>query len=262
METGSFSTHLNYVRCVRSLFSNAELEFINGRNAQKSNGNVKRFQQLANITHRSIDFDWQLAQSNHAFAQITAPWFAVKCYYSLYYRESIFAYLFDGTTTGFTKGGHGRIRSKFRQLLKSGQITISNQELNSVYQLSTIRTFPSIALGSNTRSNFWMDSDCPKSIAKKLMEYALHDQKMAQNWNLRTKKDRLSKEDYIQKSELSLLDFFFWYRIKANYRDLDYIDFEKGVTESEVFRYMRAFCSAYWHYCRMLDKAIQEISSK
>jgi len=261
METGSFSTHLNYIRCIRLLFSNAELVFIKGSNVQKSNGNVKRFQQLAQITHRSIDFDWQLAQSNYAFAQITAPWFAVKCYYSLYYRESILAYLFDGTSTGFTKGGHAKIRSKFRNLVKLGQITISNQELNSVHQLSTIRTFPLIASGSNTRSNFWMNPECSKSLAKKLMDYALHDQKMVHNWNLRTKKDRASKEEYIQKSELSLLDFFFWYRIKANYRDLDYIDFEKGVSEFEVFQYMRAYCSAYWHYCRLLDKAIQKILS-
>jgi len=94
---------------------------------------------------------------------------------------------------------------------------------------------------------------------KKLMEYKLHDAKLARKWDLRTKKHRLEQTQYIDKEALMLLDFFYWYRIKANYRDLDYIDFEAGLAESEVAGYIENYYAAYRVYWTQLARNVEAI---
>jgi hypothetical protein len=200
-----------------------------------------------------------LAESDPAFAVIAAPWFGVKCYYSLYYQESILAHIIDGTLSGFTKGGHGAIRKKMTQLIATSALTFSDAEINIIRQLSDICRYPRIPSGRNTSSSYWKDPSCTQSIARKLSEYMLHDRKISEKWNLHRKKDQQEKAKYIDDSKLTLTDFFYWYRIKANYRDLDYIDFEKGISETEVSEYMSTYNRAYIAYHRMLTLKIATI---
>ncbi len=196
----------------------------------------------------------ELINEDPAFAVIAAPWFPVKCYYALYYLESILMHLVDGSTDGFGKGGHANVRKKFIRLIGLGTISFSDPHLSTVYTLGAIQTLPTIAAGQNTRANFWQAQDCTNSITKKLMEYKLHDQ--GKGWNLRTKKDRDSKKQFIAKESLTLTDLFYWYRIKANYRDLDYIDYESGITEQEVLEYMSDYHAAFDRYRGLLMSVI------
>jgi len=256
LEGASFQTHLNYIKCLESLFTDVRLNvvLVDGHTIQKTE--IKRFTKLDSLTSKSIEVDMALAQKDHAFAVIAAPWFGVKCYYSIYYFEAVLVHLVDGSQSGFTKGGHRAVRKKIAQLLSSGNLTFSKTELNSVYPLLSISNFPSITSGTNTRSRYWMDPECVQSITKKLMEYILHDAKVGNKWNLHRRKDQIAKTDFIRVGKLTLTDFFYWYRIKANYRDLDYIDFEKGITEDAVFEYMKAYNSAYTSYHRLLSQKI------
>ena len=82
------------------------------------------------------------------------------------------------------------------------------------------------------------------------MKYKMHDS--GKKWNLRTKKGREEKRQFVSQESLMLTDFFYWYRIKANYRDLDYIDFESGISESEVLEYMRTYYQAFDYYRLLL----------
>lgn len=255
----SFTTHFNYIQCLARILSGTTLS-INKTPAPAFNKTeVNRFNKLENITDRSIKEDIGLSAADNAFAVIAAPWFGVKCYYSLYYLESILLNVLDGTTVGFSKGGHRKVRTRISQLLSEGGISFSDTDLNATHSLYEISAFPPIRPGANARSTYWLHSTCPQSVLKKLMEYVLHDQEMNGQWNLRKPADRLKKKDYITKSKISLVDFFYWYRIKANYRDLDYIDFENGITEAEVFEYMAAYYKAYSAYRKLLVTRINAL---
>lgn len=246
-------THLHYVRRLGLLLDGCTMtvKFDNGVRRIKD---VRRFFKLYKLTHKSIEKDIEFAREDNAFALIAAPWFPVKCYYALYYLESIFVYMVDGSDDGFAKGGHSGIRRKMVSLVRKGQIVFSEGNINTTWALTAVQAFPSIVIGQNTRRDFWLRSECTNSLLKKLMEYKMHD--FCKGRNLRTKKCQAEKRDFITRSSLMLIDFFYWYRIKANYRDLDYIDFENGVSESEVFEYMICFHTAFECYRTLLTGGI------
>lgn len=252
--TPALLTHANYVKRLKLLLEGSTLS-VKFAQGQRNRIEIRRFKKLHEITVKSIEKDMELVYEDPVFSTIAAPWFPVKCYYALYYLESVLMHLIDGSVDGFGKGGHAGIRRKFARLVGLGTISFSDSRLSSVYNLSAIQALPAIIAGQNTRANFWLTDDCTNSMTRKLMDYKIHDQ--GKSWNLRTKKDRNEKKQYIIRESLLLTDFFYWYRIKANYRDLDYIDYESGVTADEVLEYMKDYHAAFDRYRELLSASIE-----
>ena len=244
----SFRTHLNYIKCVERLLSDSNFSATKIGTPAKKNQEIVRFQKLYKVTVKSIRKDIELAKENSEFAVIAAPWFPVKCYYALYYLESVLIHLIDGCAYGFGKGGHTGIRKKIYALIGARNILFNQPDLDVVYNLVQVKNMPAIDSGQNTRSDFWQKNECVQSVAKKLMEYKIHDAKNGRKWNLHTKKHRAEREQFITTEQLMIIDFFYWYRIKANYRDLDYIDFENGITPGEVLGYLETYYKAFNFY--------------
>lgn len=255
----SFRTHFNYIKCLEKLFVSNTLSVSRNGTFTKRAVEIKRFQKLYKVTLKSIKKDIELAQEDSAFAVIAAPWFPVKCYYALYYLESVLTHLLDGSVQGFGKGGHAGIRKKIYSLVDSGAIVFSSTELNHIYGLSQIRALPAISAGQNARSDYWQKTNCVNSVLKKLMDYKLHDAKIGRKWNLHTKKHRDDQKLFVGAERLMIADFFFWYRIKANYRDLDYIDFENSISEIEVLEYFETYNKVFEHYRIQLVRQINPL---
>ena len=248
----SFKTHLNYIKHLNLLLSSNTINVHRNNCPAYRKADVDRFRNLYKLTARSINRDIIDARTDPELASITAPWFPVKCYYALYYLEAVFIHLVDGGSDGFSKAGHTRVRTKMIQLNTLGNISFSNTGLNTIYPLARVISFPAIHSGENTRSNYWSNVNCIKSLAKKLLEYALHNKHLSDKWNLKTKKGRQSRQDFINANQLSVIDFFYWYRIKANYKDLDYLDFSNGITGQEAQEYLEAYNSAFNSYSTQL----------
>ncbi len=255
----SFRTHLNYIKCLEKLFASSTLSASRTGTFTKRNTEITKFQKLYKVTLKSIKKDIELAREDSAFAVIAAPWFPVKCYYALYYLESVLTHLLDGSVQGFGKGGHAGIRKRIYSLIDTGALVFSVAELNRVYGLIEIQALSVINVGQNARSDYWQKTDCINSVAKKLMDYKLHDAKLGRKWNLHTKKHQDDQKLFIGTERLMIADFFFWYRIKANYRDLDYIDFENGITEAEVLEYLETYNKVFEHYRIQLIKQINPL---
>ncbi len=257
--TASFRTHLNYIKCLERVLSGCTLSVAPRGTFQVQTAEVKRFIRLYKLTVKSISKDFELAQEDVAIALIIAPWFPVKCYYALYYLESILLHLTDGGMHGYGKGGHSKVRTMIKKHITSGAIVFSSLEINNVYPLHQIEILQTTASGGTTTFSYWETSQCVNSIVKKLFEYKLHNAKMTNGWDFRTRLGRSNRDIYLQRETLGLLDFFYWYRIKANYRDLDYIDFENGVSEQEVFEYLEAYYEAFKAYSNLLGGEINRL---
>jgi hypothetical protein len=251
----SFRTHLNYIKCIEKLLFSSNLTAQKHGTPTKRKTEIKRFQKLYNVTLKSIKKDVELAKEDPEFAVIIAPWFPVKCYYAIYYLESVLLHLIDGCTYGFSKGGHTGVKKKIYSLMNSN-ISFNQTDLDTVYNLTRVQSMSSINIGRNARNDYWQKQECIQSVAKILMRYKLHDAKTGRKWNLHTKKHQTEKQQFISTERLALIDFFYWYRIKANYRDLDYIDFENGITANEVLEYVETYYSAFDIYRASLVKQI------
>lgn len=244
----SFRTHLNYARRMNHLLSGVGISLNRTGNPRIYEAGVDRFQRLHNVTNRSIEMDMELARENHTFAVVAAPWFAVKCYYALYYLETILVHKMDGILVGFSKGGHKGVRRKMADHLQQGTIVFSLPQLSRVQNLAEIGAAPPIGQGQNARADFWEEDVCTDSMLKKLAEYKLHDTKNDKGWNFHRPIHRAERDEFITRERITATDFFYWYRIKANYRDLDYIDFENGLSAEDVIAYMEAYYGAYSQY--------------
>lgn len=255
----AFDTHLNYIKRLSYLLSNTTLQVRAGTVASYRRVDVDRFRKLYNLTNKSIKKDIELARQDAGFAVISAPWFPVKTYYALYYLESVLCHLLDGSIVGFTKGGHAGVRKKITENLIAGSITFSELALNTPHILDTVLQLPVIPAGRNTRSNFWSEDICTDSLLKKLVDYKVHDIKLSKKWNLLRARDRQEKADFTARERVALTDFFYWYRIKSNYRDFDYIDFENGSSEAEVLEYLEVYFKAYGQYRNLLAEHINRL---
>lgn len=257
----SFETHLNYIKRLSHHLSTCTLTTVrNGTPAIRA-AEVARFKKLYTLTNKSIKKDLELSREDPAFAVIAAPWFPVKCYYAIYYLESLVCHLMDGSTVGFGKGGHTGIRRKIASGISANSISFSETAIGTNHVLSTVLQLPAINPGRNTRSNFWSEDECTNCVLKKLVEYKLHDAKVGKKWNLLRPRDRAEKADFITREEINLTDFFYWYRIKANYKDFDYIDFENGITEQEVLSYLENYYQAYFSYKNLLIENINRLTA-
>jgi hypothetical protein len=254
-QEASYRTHLNYVKCIAKLLSVCDFSVNKIINSKFQNSDFSRFKKLYTITNKSIKKDMELVREDPEFAILATPWFPVKCYYALYYLESVLVHLIDGCIYGFSKGGHKGVRKKIYELVEKGIISFG-ADLNSIFILEALEKAPTIFPGENAKRDFWDSKNCLRSLGKKLMEYKLYDVKNEKKWNLHKKKDREERKNFIKTEKLMLIDFFYWYRIKSNYRDLDYIDFENGLSIGEAQEYLKIFNEAYQKYKSLLVKEI------
>lgn len=253
-EEASFRTHLNYAKYLEQQLAGNKIS-ISVQKGERNVQEVERYMRLHEPTHRSIFHDHGYTMENAAYGEVIAPWLPVKCHYSLYYLESILCHLLDGSVVGFRQGGHGNIRRHLSRAVQSGIIQFSNQTLNEVRSLKDVRQYPSIKPGENARSEFWRDPKCTEALARKIVDYKLADAQGSARWNLLKPSHRKDREEYIDREKIMLLDFFYWYRLRANYRDLDYINFD-GISPNEIQEYVHTYFMSYAFYKIQLRLAI------
>lgn len=255
----SFKTHLNYIKCINRLLNGCKISVKKSGTFSISEEDINRFTRLNQITIKSIKKDIELARENKDFAVIIAPWFPVKCYYSLYYLESILINLIDGSNHGFSKGGHKKVRDRISFFVDSNNINFNENNINSVFKISNLKDVSTGKASEHIKQDYWKHDNCINAIYKKIIDYKLYDAKKDNKWDLSFKKDRESKKKHFDSKNVMLLDVFYWYRIKSNYRDLDYIDFENGIKSSDIFNYIEFYNSAFESYHQCLIRAISEL---
>lgn len=219
---------------------------------------IQKFSRLASMTAASINGEKSACDSEKAYSQVVAPWLPVKCYYRLYYLESILMYLLNATTTGFGHGGHKSVRKALAAALESGAISFNGNgiDLAIASDWSTANSFRTTN-GANISPSYYIDAGCKNSLRKKLTEYIELDWKQSnhiKDYRSRVAKTRKTAE--LHPKKFLLIDYFYWMRIKANYRDTDFLDFDNGLSELDAYNYLDSYIKAAGHYAQALESAI------
>lgn len=251
-----YRTHLNYIKCIEAQFAALSISTPLKPTASLPTGNIDRFQKLADLTKQSIDNEMSACSIAHEYAQITVTWLPVKCYYRLYYLESILVYLLNSNTTGFTRGGHKGVIKAVSNLINANQLVFSNVEVSTQSTIKMIRTH-TIASGANLSSTYYTSPDCVNSVRKKISEYQEHDWKDGRGIKrYATAASRASRDNFYATNTLNLTDFFYWMRIKVNYKDLDFLDFPAFIATYEAYNYATHYFKAYEAYAGALEDLI------
>lgn len=257
-----FRTHLNYIKCVDSLLDDFTLKVSIRTNGVLTDDKLKKFETLARITQQSIDSEVGAISQQSEYSQVVAPWIPVKCYNRLYYLEAIFLFLLNGDRSVFKHGGHTAVRRNMQKYLQSKAVIGSSAELSAVVKLSDALSHKA-AVGSNIRHNYYSTDECIKSVRRKIAEYKELGWKEANSIKDFLKDAvRIKRTVFRQKESIVLLDYFYWMRIKANYRDVDFLDFDNEISADDAIEYIRHYVSATYKYASALMRAIKVLRAK
>jgi hypothetical protein len=250
----TFKTHLNYIKCIKRLTAGLVISSNTSPTTPLSSNNITKFEQLARITRVSIEGEKNACITQKAYAQIASPWIPVKCYYYLYYLESVFLYLLTSSQVGFSHGGHTAVRKGLLTQIKNRHLIfggICAAGLTTVIDWGTADSFRTS--GFTISPNYHLDGNCENSLRGKLAEYIEIDWKQGKHIaNYKTKAAREAKRTDLMPKEFTLLDYFYWMRIKANYRDLDFLDFDNDVNENDAFEYLMCYVDTTFQYADAL----------
>lgn len=70
----------------------------------------------------------------------------------------------------------------------------------------------------------------------------------------------MAKENFLDNKEISLFEFFYWYRIKTNYRDLAFLDQE--LYEEDIVKFYENYYLLTINFYNAFKKLINNLSKK
>ena len=264
VSTGSFDppdfrTHLNYLSCVELLSNSLSIELT--QHFQNSINESKYLQKkitLVNLTKNAIDGELATINSNNEYAELCVSWISVKSYYLFFNLIQILSYLVDGNENCL-KQRHNENRQWLKNVISNNNLVFSNQAFNKILSSSKISASKSQA-GQNLKiSNIEI---VPRiiQILKKMVDYQLqqlaYDKKIK---NFRTNEARKIKSDFLEKESVNLCEFFYWYRIKANYRDLEFLNHE--IPTSSYVEYYSKYFNLTMNFYKAFSEQINKLSN-
>lgn len=261
-ENKIFKTHLNYIKCLDKHLDNFSITLNAVTKEKLSHPKIVKFLKLSQFTQTSIDNEVSILATLPEYSQVVAPWIPVKCYYRLYYLESIFLFLATGSETGFSHGGHTGVRDNIQALVSIGSLEYNSPRINVVSPLGEALKYKTKS-GSNLSPDYYKMDECVDSMLKKIGVYKEHDFKEKNKIkNYFKKKDKILRDNFFNKKSISPLDYFYWMRIKANYKDIDFLDFDNDISSTDAVEFVRHYVSASDKYASALNQAIESIEEK
>jgi len=254
----SFRTHLNYVSCMNRISKGIKIKVnLKVKNKIKKNENLSKKLNLIKLIKKSLEEEYKIVSENEEFAEVCNTWIAVKSYYLIFNLCLILCYLINtGNSLDFS---HKHVLNKIKNLIKSNKITFNKGEFNKLYPCKNALEFK-IERGEALKKDI-DDNRRIKSIVKKLANYKLIDFKRSKEIpNFRKKINRKKRDDFIKEKTINLFEFFYWYRIKANYRDLEFLNAE--VSERDFFNFYESYVKLTTNFYFAFKKAINDLSEK
>lgn len=253
-----FLTHLNYVECLNVLSDGIKLECkrrIRAKNVSRRKLSKKT--NLIKLTKKSLNAEYTIIRNNPEFAEVCVPWVAVKAYYLLLNMFLILEYLITNDESAFNIG-HATLFKTLKKYLGDETLVFSNNLINKVYNVSEVLNFKFPA-GYNIKTTNVNIETRFHQMLKKLVDYRLDDMLRRYRFkDWRKKKAKKIKAQYIGHSDVNACEFFYWYRIKSNYRDLEFLD--KDISGEQFKSFYANYYLLTMNFYKALKNTINNLS--
>ena len=183
---------------------------------------------LIKFTIGSMKSEYKIIiQQYPEYAAVCISWVPVKSYYVIFNLIILLEYLINGNEKRLTTATHSNSLMVLKNLLEREGLNFNVPDFNEIKTVAEIERFK-IPKFENLRSGI---EHRKEQILRKLADYA-HDE-----LKRKAKTKRMARADMetFRKSKLALFEFFYWYRIKVNYRDLEFISSEVTADEFRQF---------------------------
>ncbi|MGB2762129.1 MAG: hypothetical protein WBC21_01155 [Minisyncoccales bacterium] len=249
-----FMTHLNYVSCLNDLSKSLVVKCnINLKNRLPETKNLSKKIRLINLVKRNLDEEYKLILRDPGFAEICVPWIAVKSYYLFFNLFLTLEYLITGEERSFFNSHHG-VLENLKRHIRNKELEFNKTQFNKIYKGGSIlkwkaKPHANIKITSpNTQERFFQ-------IIKILMRYYIEDFKRKEK--LKTLNCKKGKS-FLNKSNINICEFFYWYRIKSNYRDLEFLD--KDISDDWFSDFYRNYFELTSNFYKTIQNLINNLS--
>lgn len=256
-----FITHLNYVSFLNELSKEIKI-FINFNiktiSKEKYKDQLKKKVNLVGAIKRNLEEEYRISKEDREFAKIVCAWVPVKIYYLIYNLWLIFLCLLNDDEKNLFLG-HKPVIRNIKNLLRDKKISFSIDEFNNIFPIKILDQYK-LEFGEHIKP------ELPKEkkigyISRKIAKYQLDDFKRDNNISdFRTKKAREKRKNFWKGQTVSLFENFYWYRIKANYRDIDFLN--QDIFEQHFLDFFKNYLDWGMNFYSALKEVINEISSK
>jgi hypothetical protein len=251
-----FSTHANYIEFLCSFSKNMTLEFHQKiTNKIKSpSGLIKQKARLIDSTIKSIQEEGKIIAENIGFARVCCSWIPVKSYYIIFNSLLILKYLITCDEKAFSSG-HTELNNDFKGYLGKGELKFSQDFFNKVYTgkgIETMSAWTSPSGESLKKGDFVKDFRY-NHIVKKIIDYRKEEFRRVKGRSISGR----HKVEFL-KGRVCLSDFFYCWRIKANYGGMEFLD--KDIPDYKFRDYYNNYVEFTANYFECLKKVINELA--
>ncbi len=229
-----FLTHSNYVKCLKNLSEKVVFDCEYSVDKLKFGKSLRIKIKLINLTHGNIIEEYKKISSFREYSVICSSWIPVKSYYLIFNLLLVLNYLLTNDEICLKKR-HWELLADFKKLLKSKKAKFNKVFFNFCIGANKILSWQ-IPKSENLKRVNIDRIKRVKQILKILYRYSKEDYKSRKNIKRLSGKKLI---DFNNNSSISLFDFFYWYRIKANYRDMEFID--EGVPVEDFFIFYKNY---------------------
>ena len=255
-----FVTHLNYVSCFNKISEGLSINCnINFKKRLKHDNQLAKKLTLIELTRKNLEEEYKVILANPDYAEICVPWVSVKAYYLIFNLLLIIKYLLSGDSTSFISS-HDRMLKDLKEYIKKKTLCFNKDLINGIHEARDIQKIRFVS-GCNVKITDVDLNQRFQQVLKKLLAYKIEDfQRKHKITNFRKKKSKEERDKFIAASDINICEFFYWYRVKANYRDLEFLDKNIGANQFKDFyeNYYRLTTNFY----KALENLINELSRR
>ncbi len=249
-----FRTHSNYVKFFNSITKNLEIETSNNFHSKIQNpiNILDKKIKLAELIYKALVEENKIIKTIPEYAIPASSWIAVRSYYLLFDLLLITKYLIKCDPNAFNST-HSEIQNFIKKSIKTKDFFFNIQLINEVYKIKKILNWSSPQKGSNLERIKVDPQIRYLQIIKKLAKYRKDEYKRRSKIkNLRGK----NKNEF-ENSKINICEFFYLYRIKSNYRDLEFLSRDIDTNEfinfyNNYFELTQNFYNAFIHFINYL----------
>ena len=254
-EHPDFVTHANYLHFMCKSSKNLELKCNLDINKQITlDKRVSQKIKLIELTLDNLKEEKRNIDKYPDYAVVCVSWVPVKSYYLIFNLLILLQYL-KSTSNTYLTITHSGLFDSLREALEKKEFAFNIDYFNQAHSVEEIWKWK-IPKWENVKRNSTDEDLRYKQIMKKLALYSVEDFK-------RNKKiKRLVGENKVQfsKSKINLSEFLYWYRIKANYRDMEFVD--KGVQVSDFVSFYNDYFELSMNFYLAMKECINSLSQK
>ena len=245
-----FSTHKHYISYLRRISNDLRLTL----SCELSRGTTvaplaRKKVRLIELTLENIRSEAQMVVKPPENGQAAISWLPVKAYYLIFNLTILLEYLVSANPLLLLSTHEGSL-DRFKRLLEGTSISFSEPAFNEIRRGDEIEKMK-VEKSDNIRQTTITRKE---QVYRKFLDYKRESVRRRARVK-RLKKVQMSE---IRNRDFSLSEVFYWYRIKANYGDLEFIS--DKVPASEFKELYTQYCFLTANFYKALKKCVNEAS--